>query len=154
MQPFVNPYLFSNPFLTGNSPLNIQPQPNMNSFQQPNTQLVGIPGRYVNDFSEITANDVPMNGCPAIFAKADRSEIQMREWSPNGQIVPTVYKLEVPEVTNEVSQPVFDAKTELLEPIMARLAEIEQKLSRVNKPAGKEKANEQLSRSSEQNKAE
>lgn len=86
MQPYINPYLFSNPYLSG-SGNNMQTQAMnypqaQNSYQQ---QMLGIAGRYVNDFNEITANDVPMNGSPAIFAKNDRSEIQMREWSPNGR---------------------------------------------------------------------
>lgn len=82
MQPFINPYLFSNP-IYGNYGQQVQ---------QPAQQMqIGISGKYVNDFNEINASDIPMNG-PAIFAKNDRSEIQLREWNPNGQIVTTSYK--------------------------------------------------------------
>ena len=80
MQPYVNPNLFLSP-IYGNYMQNPMPQ----------AQPVGISGKYVNDFGEINASDIPMSG-PAVFAKNDRSEIQIREWNPNGQIVTTSYK--------------------------------------------------------------
>ena len=89
MQPFINPYLFSNPIYG-----NYGQQMSQNVVTQP-MQTVGISGRYVNDFSEINASDIPMNS-PAIFAKADKSEIQLREWNANGQITTKVYKTVVP----------------------------------------------------------
>ena len=55
-------------------------------------------GRPVNDFSEITANDVPMDGRSAIFPKADMSEIQVRAWSADGKIVPVTY---IPVLDNQ-----------------------------------------------------
>lgn len=69
MQPYVNPYLFSNP-IYGNYGAQQFQQP----VQQPMQQPIGISGKYVNDFNEISASDIPMNS-PAIFAKNDRSEI-------------------------------------------------------------------------------
>lgn len=61
-------------------------------FPAPPTQAPGIIGRIVNDFSEITANDVPMNGNAAFFPKADGSELQVRSWTANGTIQTVVYK--------------------------------------------------------------
>lgn len=55
-------------------------------------QPQGIIGRVVNDFNEITANDVPMNGNAAFFPKADGSELQVRSWAANGTIQTVVYK--------------------------------------------------------------
>lgn len=136
MQPYVNPYLFSNPSF-GNY---AQPQFQQQPIQQP-MQQIGISGRYVNDFGEISASDIPMNG-PAIFAKNDRSEIQIREWSPNGQIVTTLYKPyfepktdEVNNVSNAVQQPLFDVKSEVIEPIFERISALEDKLDKLGKPS-------------------
>ena len=55
-------------------------------------QPQGIIGRSVNDFSEITANDVPMDGRSAVFPKNDMSEIQVRTWGNDGKIITTSYK--------------------------------------------------------------
>lgn len=61
--------------------------------QQPaQQQPQGIVGKIVNDFSELTANDVPMNGSAAFFPKADGSELQVRSWTANGTIQTVVYK--------------------------------------------------------------
>lgn len=132
MQPYINPYLFQSPYFMnmGNNPI-------------PNTQTVqaGLSAKYVNDFGEITASDIPMNGQPAIFAKSDKSEIQLREWSPNGQIITTLYKPyfqpKQEDATNTipmVEQPLFDAKTEVLDPIFERISALEDKLDKLSKP--------------------
>lgn len=55
---------------------------------QQNNSLIG---RFVDDFSTITANDVPMQN-PATFIKNDGSEIQIRGWNASGTISTTVYK--------------------------------------------------------------
>lgn len=122
MQPYVNPYLFSNPTFGNYGQPQFQQQP----IQQP-MQQIGISGRYVNDFGEISASDIPMNG-PAIFAKNDRSEIQLREWNPNGQIVTTSYKAIVEEAP--VPEPVFNTDG-LLDPIFAKLGELEEKIDKL-----------------------
>ena len=125
MQPYVNPYLFSNP-IYGNF--------GQQQFQQPMQQQIpiGISGKYVNDFTEINASDIPMNS-PAIFAKNDRSEIQLREWNANGQIVTTSFKavVDAPELKQE-PQPVFNPN-EVLDPIIARLNELEEKIDKLPK---------------------
>lgn len=104
------------------------------------SQTANLVGRCVNDFGEITATDVPMNGI-AVFPKMDRSEIQVREWSPTGQITTTSYKAvleqkpsDTTNVSNEVQNFKFDAKSEVLEPIFDRLAELEQKLDKLSRP--------------------
>lgn len=124
MQPFINPYLFSNP-MYGNY--------GQQQFQQPVQQQmpIGISGKYVNDFGEITASDIPMNS-PAIFAKNDRSEIQLREWNSNGQIVTTSYKAVVEEQPVPKPVPVFNPN-DVLEPIFTRLNELEEKIDKLPK---------------------
>lgn len=95
-QPQMNPYQNSyqpmqNPYLAqmGQYQQNFQPaQIQQLQVQQP----IGLVGRAVNDFSEIKADDVPMNGTPAIFIKNDMSEIEVRVWCKDGLIRPTSYK--------------------------------------------------------------
>lgn len=62
-----------------------------------------IVGKIVNDFSELTANDVPMNGSAAFFPKADGSEIQARAWTANGTIQTVVYRPVQAENQSEVT---------------------------------------------------
>lgn len=125
MQQYVNPYLFSSP-IYGNY--------GQQQFQQPIQPQVpiGISGKYVNDFSEISASDIPMNS-PAIFAKNDRTEIQLREWNSNGQIVTKSYKEvnEAPPAQEE--KPIAFNPNDVLEPIIARLNELEEKIDKLPK---------------------
>lgn len=132
MQPFINPsYLYQNPYYSNFG----------NNFTQ-NTQnsYNGVTGKYVNDFSEITASDVPMGGQPSIFVRNDRSEVQLREWSPNGQIVSTVYvpRLDLKqEQPQEVVKPSIDVNAEIIAPIFERIAELEEKLDKLSKPVSR-----------------
>lgn len=94
-QPQINPYQQQNTY----QPMQNQYVPQMGQYQQnfqPQIQSVqqpmGLVGRAVNDFSEIKADDVPMNGTPAIFIKSDMSEIEVRVWGKDGLIRPTLYK--------------------------------------------------------------
>lgn len=83
--------------------------------QQSQNQPQGIIGRVVNDFSEITANDVPMSGQAAFFPKADGSELQVRSWASNGTIQTVVYKpiqTENPQEGSNIPQMDFNALNE------------------------------------------
>ena len=98
-QPMMNPYPY-NPSMNAQQRLMQMEQQypqlaQQNQFvQQPaqQNQPQGIVGKIVNDFSELTANDVPMNGSAAFFPKADGSELQVRSWTANGTIQTVVYK--------------------------------------------------------------
>ena len=86
--------MMPNPYMDRMAQLQ-QYQQNLQPAQIPVTypqQPQGIIGRSVNDFSEITANDVPMDGRSAIFPKNDMSEIQVRTWGNDGKIITTSYK--------------------------------------------------------------
>ncbi len=63
MQPMVNPNYFNQ--YPNYAAQNYYSNPPM---QNP-APYVGISGRYVNTFEEITANDVPMDGKSALFMK-------------------------------------------------------------------------------------
>lgn len=110
-QPMVNPYQNNyNPMLSQQQRL-MQMEQQYPQFAQQNqymmpTQMAGatqqpqgIVGKIINDFSELTANDVPMNGSAAFFPKADGSEIQARAWTANGTIQTVVYRPVQPENT-------------------------------------------------------
>lgn len=72
---------------------NYQQNLNMQPTQMSGTnQQQGLIGKVVNDFAEITANDVPMSGVSAVFPKADMSEVQLRAWTPSGTIQTITYK--------------------------------------------------------------
>ena len=103
--------------------------------QQAQTQ--GIIGRVVNDFAEITANDVPMNGSAAFFPKADGSELQVRSWASNGTIQTIVYRpiqLESAEQGTNIPQNDFTALNDGIkafrEEILTRLDSIEKSVAK------------------------
>lgn len=155
MQPYVNPNYFNqNPYQNNfNQPMQI-PMPMQNpymdrmnqlqnyqqSLQQPQIQQnqpQGIIGRVVNDFAEITANDVPMNGSAAFFPKADGSELQVRSWAANGTIQTVVYRpIETNNTENGTNIPqndftaLNDGINAFREEILARLDSIEKSVAK------------------------
>lgn len=116
MQPVMNPYQqnfnqpmqMQNPYMDRMAQLqqyqqNLNMSPTqMSGASQMQQQIPGIIGRVVNDFGEITANDVPMDGRSAVFPKSDMSEIQVRAWSADGKIVPVTY---IPVLENQPKNP-------------------------------------------------
>lgn len=97
----------------------------------PTTQalsLSGVPGKVVNDFSEITMQDIPMNCQPAYFVKADMSEIQMRKWTDDCRVIMQSFK---PEITSG------EEKKDPFEGIMKRFDAIEERLDRLSPTARK-----------------
>lgn len=139
MQPFVNPNYF-NPYPMYQQP---QIQPQMPSYAQ-NIVHNGLEGKYVGEFSEVTANDVPMTGQGALFIKGDLSEIQLRNWNANGLIDIKSFKpsiSEVEEVSTKSVEHAYLPSDELrmaLENINDRLDKMEGLLKR--KPGRKEVA--------------
>lgn len=138
-----NPYNSMNQFQ--NYPINAQtntiPQYQQNFPMIPpqvsgtSQQNQGIIGRVVNDFSEITANDVPMNGDAAFFPKSDGSEMQVRSWASNGTIQTIVYKPVLPENTQEGNIPQMDFNA-LNEDVRALREEISERFDRLEKSMG------------------
>lgn len=114
--------MMNNPYQNGYNPM-LSPQQRLmqmeqqypqynqqNQFmqQQIQQQTQGIVGKIVNDFSELTANDVPMNGSAAFFPKADGSELQVRSWTANGTIQTVVYKPVLDQNQVEGTNPQMD----------------------------------------------
>ena len=103
--PYYQPSPMQNTFFNGNygMPMYQQQQQNQQqqqTYQQPQqampyqqtTSFSNLSGRTVNNFSEITANDVAMTGGFAVFPKADLSEIEVRQWNANGTISARSFK--------------------------------------------------------------
>lgn len=98
-------------------------------------------GRFVNDFNEVTANDVPMDGKWALFPKSDLSEIQARAWSPEGKIIPIVFKPVIEEKLNIDAQAKDKIEVglsdEATKAFMERFDEISERLEKVEKSINK-----------------
>ena len=130
-QPMQNPYM---------AQMNQQQfQPQIHPQVQVQQQQIGLNCRVVDDFSMITANDVPMDGNGAVFMRKDASEVQWRNWTANGTIQTTVYRPTQPENQSEganIPQMDFNALNEdvrtLREDILARLDAIEKSMSKPN----------------------
>lgn len=91
-QPIQNPYIAQ----MGQYQQNFQPQ--VQQVQQPQQQQTqGLICKPVVDASNVSPNDVPMDGNPAVFPKNDFAEIYVKSWTPNGTIQTVVYRPVQPE---------------------------------------------------------
>ena len=108
---------------------------------QPVQQLQGLNGRIVDDFSMITANDVPMDAMGALFIKSDGTEIQRRVWTSNGTIATSRFKPVLEEQPNNLPQgeekAVFDLSDASTEVFMKRFDDITERLDKMEKSFGK-----------------
>lgn len=119
MQQF-NPYsqpMMNSPYQNGYNPMLSSQQRLMQMEQQyqqysPQNQFMqqpvqqqpqGIVGKIVNDVSNVSPNDVPMDGSVAVFPKNDMTEIYCKQWTANGTIQTVVYKPVQPENTAEAT---------------------------------------------------
>lgn len=70
--------------------------------QQVNNQQMqqALSTQFVDDFENISVNSIPMDNNGALFVKRDGTEIQMKRWNSNGQIVSTSY---LPQIQNSVA---------------------------------------------------
>lgn len=94
-QPMQNPYIGQ----MGQYQQNFQPQ--VQHVQAQQTQ--GLVCKPVVDASNVSPNDVPMDGNPAVFPKNDFTEIYLKSWTPNGTIQTIVYKPVQPENQSEAT---------------------------------------------------
>lgn len=102
-QPQINPYQNSyqpiqNPYMgqMGQYQQNFQPQVQQ-AQQSQQQQVQGLICKPVVDASNVSPNDVPMDGNPAVFPKNDFAEIYVKSWTPNGTIQTVVYRPLQPE---------------------------------------------------------
>lgn len=126
-----------------------QYQSNTQSFQQfqspysSNMGIVnaGIPGKFVNDFTEIMPNEIPMDGSGAIFVKKDLTEINVRSWMADGTISNIVFKaVNVNEaVKTAPEKQKFDLSEESTNFFMQKFDELSEKIDKFAKPNRKVK---------------
>ena len=142
-QPQMNPYQqnFSQPMQMQNPYIDrmAQMQYQQNFQQQVQQQPQGLICKPVGDASNVSPNDVPMDGNPAVFPKNDFTEIYVKSWTPNGTIQTIVYKPINPENQSEstnMPQMDFNALNEdvraLREDILSRLDAIEKSVAKPN----------------------
>lgn len=133
--PYQGSYQPMNPFM-GQMQYQQNFQPQVQQVQQPPQGLICKP---VVDASNVSPNDVPMDGNPAVFPKNDFTEIYVKSWTPNGTIQTIVYKPVQNENQSEgtnIPQMDFNALNEdvraLREDILARLDAIEKSVAKPN----------------------
>lgn len=98
--PYQGGYQPMNPFM-GQMQYQQNFQPQAQQVQQQQTQ--GLICKPVVDASNVSPNDVPMDGNPAVFPKNDFTEIYVKSWTPNGTIQTIVYKPVQPENQSEAT---------------------------------------------------
>lgn len=160
MQPYINPNYYNQyqpSYMSQyNNPYSYQQQlqPQQQTLVNPVPSSQGFVGRMVNNFDEIVANDVPMDGRSAVFLKNDLSEIQVRSWSNDGRIQPITYKpildqngVQTENLSNNpqnVKIDLSDASTEVLmqrfDDIANRLDVLEQSFNRPTRGRQKKEA--------------
>lgn len=82
---------------------------------QTSVYRTGLAGRIVNDISEVTTNEIPQNGAPAIFPNKDGTKITVRNFGGDGLIHDSVYVLQSDEKGQDPIIQSLDAIFEKLE---------------------------------------
>ena len=146
MQPYVNPYYlqqnqqgypqYYNPLAQVQNRA-IDYQQNMPNTYQQNQIVQGINGKIIAEMSQITANDVPMDGSVAFFPKQDLSEVYAKSWNADGTIRTVTYKpvldnapKNVPTDTEKLK---CDLSDEATQGIMDKFEEISDRLGQLEK---------------------
>lgn len=101
------------PYYTPSLPTQVQSSPPKQN---------SIPGRLVNNLSEVAPNEVPMDGSVSIFPTNDYSRIYIKAWQSDGTIKTVAYAPIVSDGTQEPEDPTSA--------ILERLDRIEKMVSR------------------------
>lgn len=162
MQPYVNPYYlqqnqqgypqYYNPLAQVQN-RTIDYQQNMPNTYQQNQIVQGINGKIIAEMSQITANDVPMDGSVAFFPKQDLSEVYAKSWNADGTIRTVTYKpvldndpKNVPTDTEKLKCELSDEATE---GIMSKFDEISDRLGQLEKSLQSQRKTSQSQRKDE-----
>lgn len=146
MQPYVNPYYlqqnqqgypqYYNPLAQVQN-RTIDYQQNMSNTYQQNQIVQGINGKIITEISQITANDVPMDGSVAFFPKQDLSEVYAKSWNADGTIRTVTYKPvldnEPKNVQTDTEKLKCDLSDEATQGIMDKFDEISDRLGQLEK---------------------
>lgn len=161
MQPYVNPYYlqqnqqgypqYYNPLAQVQN-RTIDYQQNMPNTYQQNQIVQGINGKIIAEMSQITANDVPMDGSVAFFPKQDLSEVYAKSWNADGTIRTVTYK---PVLDNEPKTAPgpekikCDLSEESAQNIMKKFDEISDRLGQLEKSLQSQRKTSQSQRKDE-----
>lgn len=162
MQPYVNPYYlqqnqqgypqYYNPLAQVQNRA-IDYQQNIPNNYQQNQIVQGINGKIITEMSQITANDVPMDGSVAFFPKQDLSEVYAKSWNADGTIRTVTYK---PVLDNEPKNVPTDTEKlkcelsdEATEGIMNKFDEISDRLGQLEKSLQTQRKTSQSQRKDE-----
>lgn len=149
MQPYVNPYYlqqnqqgypqYYNPLAQVQNKSMDQLNFNQNTagpYQQ-NQIVQGINGKIITEISQITANDVPMDGSVAFFPKQDLLEVYAKSWNADGTIRTVTYKPVLDNEPKNVQTDTEKLKCELsdeaTEGIISKFDEISDRLGQLEK---------------------
>ena len=132
MQPEVNPNYFRYQYP------NYAPGPMYPYGQVQQNYGNNIAGKIVNDFSEITCNDIPMNGQGAIFVKGDLSEIVLKKWESNGTISTMPFKPFVEQNPNNVANDSLKGENDPFKSFLSTFEDqmrvLNEKIDRISRP--------------------
>ena len=162
MQPYVNPYYlqqnqqgypqYYNPLAQVQN-RTIDYQQNMSNNYQQNQIVQGNNGKIIAEMSQITANDVPMDGSVAFFPKQDLSEVYAKSWNADGTIRTVTYK---PVLDNDLKNVPTDTEKlkcelsdEATEGIMNKFDEISDRLGQLEKSLQSQRKTSQSQRKDE-----
>ena len=158
MQPYVNPYYlqqnqqgypqYYNPLAQVQN-RTIDYQQNMPNTYQQNQIVQGINGKIIAELSQITANDVPMDGSVAFFPKQDLSEVYAKSWNADGTIRTVTYKPVLdndPKTAFEPEKIKCDLSEESAQNIMNKFDEISDRLGQLEKSLQSQRKTSQTQR--------
>lgn len=162
MQPYVNPYYlqqnqqgypqYYNPLAQVQNRA-IDYQQNMPNTYQQNQIVQGINGKIIAEMSQITANDVPMDGSVAFFPKQDLSEVYAKSWNADGTIRTVTYKPvldnEPKNVPTDTEKLKCDLSDEATQGIMDKFEEISDRLGQLEKSLQSQRKTSQSQRKDE-----
>lgn len=115
-------------YVQGDSRRSAPMQPNHPQNQQRAPQPSIIPGRIVNDVKDIRPNEVPPDGTPGVFPKADASCVYIVYWDGVNGITTDTYVYQNPENTHVETE-----QTNVLAQMQEQLNRIENKLNKQRK---------------------
>lgn len=99
------------------------------SFTQPNPQQQRfvLPGRLINDISEVQINEVPMDGSYNVFPIRDLSAVYLKFWDNDGQFKTRRYVL----VDDSLSQNVENVGQTQMDEVMSKITSLESMVKKI-----------------------
>ena len=89
-----------------------------------------IAGRFIDQTSEIRAQDIPTNGIPALFPMNDQSMIVAKYWDANAEIKTVIFRRDDSAIVEQAisPQPVIQKPQDPLELILSKLDNFDKRI--------------------------